>query len=416
MRRQLSLLIGFLPLATALLAGCSPQQPFFFHPDKNADISHYVSLTTELEYPDLKEVPNREAENSSRPFSLANSEAKEIWDLTLEAGHPLRPAQQQGDALDWRQSSVGPAVASPVARRGAHDLRSGHSSRAAARGGVEAALAAFDAQLASSLYWNKNRYSAKRVACVLLRFSRRTSAPSRTPDSYQDDGTWPRVRSPAASILGAEHHCLRLGKRTARLSPHAWTTNFAGAGARSRCCRAPAWISTALPARSHARHQQRRGARPDQYRHRLGRLRDRACGTWSPTWRRPIGNCISPIATWMRWWPGRNSALQTWRRIHALYVVGAAAARPTRKPRPANNISSSAVRWRQALNSLYVTESKLRYMMGLAATDGRLIRPGRRADHGQDGLRLGRDPLRGPVPQRRSFASSGGGSSSASWN
>ena len=29
----------------------------------------------------------------------------------------------------------------------------------------------------------------------------------------------------------------------------------------------------------------------------------------------------------------------------------------------------------QGLNSLYVAESKLRYMMGLAATDGRLIRP-----------------------------------------
>ena len=57
MRRQLSLLIGYLPLATALLAGCSPQQPFYFHPDKNADLSHYVSMTTEMEYPDLKELP-----------------------------------------------------------------------------------------------------------------------------------------------------------------------------------------------------------------------------------------------------------------------------------------------------------------------------------------------------------------------
>ena len=44
-------------------------------------------------------------------------------------------------------------------------------------------------------------------------------------------------------------------------------------------------------------------------------------------------------------------------------------------PRPASNIFSSAARPNSRSTRFYVTEAKLRYMMGLAATDGRLIRP-----------------------------------------
>ena len=49
--------------------------------------------------------------------------------------------------------------------------------------------------------------------------------------------------------------------------------------------------------------------------------------------------------------------------------------RPRPRPRPASSISSSAAQAEQAQSQLYQTESKLRYMMGIAATDGRMIRP-----------------------------------------
>ena len=73
---------------------------------------------------------------------------------------------------------------------------------------------------------------------------------------------------------------------------------------------------------------------------------------------------------------GRDAALQTWQEVHAMFVSEAPkVVKPTRKPRPANNTSSSAARWKPRCRDLYRAENRLRYMMGLAATDGRLIRP-----------------------------------------
>ena len=71
---------------------------------------------------------------------------------------------------------------------------------------------------------------------------------------------------------------------------------------------------------------------------------------------------------------GRNSALETWRRVHALWLVGAGGeAGKEAQSREQYFLFRSTVE--SALSSLFSTEAKLRYIMGLAATDGRLIRP-----------------------------------------
>ena len=71
---------------------------------------------------------------------------------------------------------------------------------------------------------------------------------------------------------------------------------------------------------------------------------------------------------------GRDAALQTWQKCMPCSSAEPAVVKPTRKPRPANNISSSAARWKRPWPTC-TAENRLRYMMGLAATDGRLIRP-----------------------------------------
>ncbi len=58
----------------ALLAGCTPQQPFYFNPDRNGELSHYVDLATQIEQPDLNERPPSEVEGALRPLSLDNME------------------------------------------------------------------------------------------------------------------------------------------------------------------------------------------------------------------------------------------------------------------------------------------------------------------------------------------------------
>ncbi len=73
---------------------------------------------------------------------------------------------------------------------------------------------------------------------------------------------------------------------------------------------------------------------------------------------------------------GRDSALQTWQKINAMYVEGVSPGGEASAEAQAREqyflFRSTA---EQALSQLYQIESKLRYMMGIAATDGRLIRP-----------------------------------------
>ena len=73
---------------------------------------------------------------------------------------------------------------------------------------------------------------------------------------------------------------------------------------------------------------------------------------------------------------GRDSALATWRKIYTLYTLGAQGRRGGEGgPGPRAVLPLPQHGRTDRSTSLYVTEAKLRYLMGLAATDGRLIRP-----------------------------------------
>ena len=82
MSRQSPLPIAVIAACFVVLAGCHPQQPFYFHEDK--DLSHYKGMATEIEYPDVESATLGDVEGAIRPFSLQNNQPKEVWDLKLE--------------------------------------------------------------------------------------------------------------------------------------------------------------------------------------------------------------------------------------------------------------------------------------------------------------------------------------------
>ena len=72
---------------------------------------------------------------------------------------------------------------------------------------------------------------------------------------------------------------------------------------------------------------------------------------------------------------GRDSALTTWRKIYTLYLIGGKGGEAEKEAQARAQYFLFRSTAENSLNSLYVTEAKFRYLMGLAATDGRLIRP-----------------------------------------
>jgi outer membrane protein TolC len=72
---------------------------------------------------------------------------------------------------------------------------------------------------------------------------------------------------------------------------------------------------------------------------------------------------------------GRDAALQTWRQVRAKYEVGGRGGSAQEEAQARQQYLAFRAAVEQSLSSLYKAENNLRYLMGLAATDGRLIRP-----------------------------------------
>ncbi len=72
---------------------------------------------------------------------------------------------------------------------------------------------------------------------------------------------------------------------------------------------------------------------------------------------------------------GRDTALKIWQRSYALFQVGATGGEKYTESQARAEYFRFRAAAEQALAQVYQVESKLRYIMGLPATDGRLIRP-----------------------------------------
>src|SRR6202795_1102223 len=82
MRRRVQTLWAALVSASVALTGCHPTQPFFVHED--GDLSHYVDVATDIEYPDACMPKLADVEGAYAPLTLDNTDSPQMWDLTLE--------------------------------------------------------------------------------------------------------------------------------------------------------------------------------------------------------------------------------------------------------------------------------------------------------------------------------------------
>ncbi len=72
---------------------------------------------------------------------------------------------------------------------------------------------------------------------------------------------------------------------------------------------------------------------------------------------------------------GRNSALSIWRRIYAKYEAGAPGGEAEQEAQAREQYFQFRSRMESELNNVLRQESRLRFLMGLAASDGRILRP-----------------------------------------
>ena len=157
-----SLLLAFAIFAT----GCQPTQPFYFMED--GDLSHYMDVATQIEYPDVEEPSLDEVTGAMAPMTLRNESDYEMWDLTLEEATRITLTNSQvlrqlgSTVLENAPETLSRNIINSVAVTTTYDPALVESSTGTAVAsafsgtGVEAALSEFDAQLDSSTTWSRN--------------------------------------------------------------------------------------------------------------------------------------------------------------------------------------------------------------------------------------------------------------------
>ena len=84
MNRSLIKPAAYLQIVLAMLSatGCSVTQPFFAN--ESPDLQHYLGSATKIEYPDVETESLAETINCHPPLTLSNHDYSEYWDLPLE--------------------------------------------------------------------------------------------------------------------------------------------------------------------------------------------------------------------------------------------------------------------------------------------------------------------------------------------
>ena len=358
--------VVLLCIATAL-AGCAPQQPLYLR--NNGDLSHYLGMSQTIDNADVCEPPFSEVEGTIRPFSLAGPAPKEFWDVKLE--NSIRIALENGKVLRSIGGQVqGPPTLLTSNPTGAPSIYDPAIAETDARFGVNAGLSLFDPQLNTDLFWERNHeprnVNPLDAPTLPTELNQSIAQFDATLSKTTADGTVLSVSTSAAYDLEYNNPTVQF--------PSDWQTTFqmeirrpllqgygveynriAGPGA------IPGFNQGVLIARVNA---------------------DIALATFEAG----VRNMVSDVETayWELYFAyrnldtavqGRDSALQTWQKVYALYVTGAKGGDAASEAQSREQYFLFRSTAEQALSQLYQIEAKLRYMMGIGATDGRLIRP-----------------------------------------
>ena len=370
-----SKLFRHLLIVTALLAmlGCRPQQPFYLGED--GDLSHYIDQATKIEYPDTDVPPLCEVEGTGQPLTLEHSGPKEMWELTLEDA--VRITLENSKVMRTITSLGGAPEGLTRAPDAAATVYEPALTESDPRYGTEAALSAFDTLFTTSVFWEKN------------------DTPRNTY-SFVSDPTDPTdIQSAFPSVLRQDLANFQAGFQKTAATGTTWSLKHNVAYDFENTSRQmPADYNVNLEAEfSHPLLQgggvgfnriAGPGAIPGFYNGVvIARLNtDIALADFENS----VQTLVSDVET--AYWnlylayrelqaviAGRDAALVSWRKTRVKYETksGESAGDKEAQARAQYFLFKSQVETR--LSTLYAVENNLRYIMGLSASDGRLIRP-----------------------------------------
>jgi outer membrane protein TolC len=375
--------------ATVLATGCQPTQPFYFRED--GDLSHYLDVATDIEYPDVAEQSLDEVNNTLPPLTLTNTDNYEMWELSLEEAIRITLCNSQvmrqigARVQSFAPETISRTLISPVAVTTTYDPALAESGYGAPTGlpfggpaGVEAALSEFDARLDSSVFWEKNRRPQNRPGSGI--------GAAFSPSIFaQDSGNFTsgitKTTADGTTFAFRNNTIYEQNNTDPSFRPLAsdWQTNFEASFSRPLLQGAGTQYNRI--AGPHAIQQYAAGAPNAIDGVVVARINtDMTLADFEGSVRDLTRDVED--AYWELYFTyrdlearklGRDSALETWKKTASLLRSGAAGADREAQSRSQYFLFRGQVE--QALTDLFRVENRLRYAMGIAMSDGRLIRP-----------------------------------------
>ena len=352
-------------IATVVSTGCSPQQPFFYNED--GDLSHLLTEATSIDYPDVESTGTPDAFEAYQPPSLLNQEPGKPWDLSLvEAVHTAlknsKVIRSVGQVRQFRQ--VGQGVSTPPESL---SINSDFASTIydvgiveTGQNGVEQALSQFDAQWNTSLFWDRtdrpqNVTEEGQGTSIFARQLQRDNM------NFSSELTKLSAQGTQWSFRNVTTY--DSNNRPLRETVSEWLTSFEaemrhpilrGGGAAVR--RAPIMLARIQTDISLIDF--------------MGNVRNLLSEVEKSYWELYFYYHNLDAAK-----TGRDSALLTWRQVNAKYQEGIEQGDAASVAQAQEQYFFFRGRAEEAKRDLLKAERQLRFLMGLAPSDGRIIRP-----------------------------------------
>lgn len=360
-------------LIGSLLCGC--HGPKKLHYLGETELQYYKDAAQEVAYPTVDQATPQEVTVTERPHTIRDRSEDEVWDMTLlEAVHLALGNSTMMRTRATFLNAINPLLTNPLNNPSVYDPAITNTGFLFGNRGVEAALAAFDAQLTTSMLWGRNE---------LVQNNRFFGGLPPGSVLTNETGTFVsglQKQFANGGLVSVSHNWDYLGTNSPSVLFPSSYTGFVRADFRQ-----PLWAGSGT-----------------EFTRIAGPIAQSFGGITGVSQGVTIARINGDISivdfelsvrnlirdTEDLYWElylayrlydaelaNRNSALQTWREVQAKAEAEAAGGAAADEAQARENYFEIRARVETALSNVYSVENQFRRLLGLPVNDGKIIRP-----------------------------------------